>query len=660
MYAVSTREYTNEINSIFELNSKTHTATIIDVTFWDELVNFVKTKDKAWYKEFVESQFETYEADYIGIYDLDAKCLIKTSSARLDSIGAIPAAVRDSLYKTKLVRYYQKVPEGILEIFGATIHPSDDPKKDKHKPSGYFFMARLLEKNFIQNLEKFTSSIIHLEPAGVIDNEVKNRITIGLNLNDIKGKAIATLKFERPFNVNFNNTKKILGIIVLGTIFNLLVYLYYYRRWVYKPISLITKILETKNESLVAELGTLRGEFEHIGNLFKEKHEQRRQLEIAKQKAEESDKLKSAFLANLSHEIRTPMNAIMGFSDLLTDPNLPESERINYLKIINNSGKNLTSIIEDLIEMSKIDSKQITPNFRPLDLDKCLSDLYQALKVTIADQSEIEFAVVKKGKSLATRILTDETKLKQILTNLITNAIKFTKSGRIEMGYILDEVNDLIEIFVTDTGKGISKANLSVIFDRFRRIEDESSINISGLGLGLSITKAYVNLLGGQIDVKSELDKGSTFSFTIPLTYAAEEPVVSVESKANKTIQTGQRTILIAEDDDINFKLIEKILALRTYKVLRAVNGFEAVSMTNSIEDIDLIFMDIKMPVMDGFTALTEIRKFNTTIPVVANTAYSSSEDKEQIKNAGFTSYISKPLNKSQVFELMDTIFGVN
>ncbi|MBC7615322.1 MAG: response regulator [Pedobacter sp.] len=660
VYKSTSMEYRNEINSIFKLNSKTHTASIVDVTFWDEMVDFIKTKNAVWYKDYIEDEFLTYEADYIGIYDLNKKCLSKTSSAKFKSIDFVPNNVFDQLYKTKLNRFYIKVEEGVIEVFGATIHPSDDPKKNKHKPAGYFIMARLLDRHFIKNLEEISSSKISIVPKDFSQEKDKNLIALNLDLNDWKNDNIVDLHFERSFNLNFSNTKKILDIIIVATILNLFVYLYYYRRWVYRPVKLITNILEKKDEKSILNLKKSRDEFGHIGKLFEENNNQRKQLVIAKEKAEESDKLKSSFLANLSHEIRTPMNAIMGFSDLLKDGSLNEKEKSDYLKIIRNSGKNLIGIIEDLIEMSKIDSKQITPNYKFLNLDKCISELYNSIKITIPEEKEVLFSIYKNPEALKKNILTDEIKFKQILTNLIINAIKFTKKGHVTIGYTLDETKEKIKVWVDDSGLGIDEDNQKIIFDRFRRIEDDFTIEISGLGLGLSITKAYVELLGGTIDVQSTPGKGSIFSFTIPLKYEAriEEPIAI--HNPQKIQKKGQETILIAEDDDINFLLLEKILQLKNYTILRAVNGKEAVEICNINKQIDLVFMDIKMPIMNGFEAFEAIRKTNLNLPVIANTAYSSSEDKDDILKAGFTNYISKPLNKDEIHELLSGIFSSN
>ncbi|MBB2145513.1 response regulator [Pedobacter sp. LMG 31464] len=656
VYKSAYKEYHNEANSIFELNSKPHISAIIDVTFWDELVEFTAKKDQKWYKQYIEKEFPTYDVDYIGVFGLNHELLAKTTSSELKSIDFIPKQIMPALHKSRLVRFYLKLPEGVVEVFGATIHPSNDPKKNKTEPSGYFFMARLLNHNFIQHLEKISSSTIKITDKNYLSPADGNAIEVDLNLKDWKNEVVANLSFERPFNLNFYNTKKILFIIIIATVLNFLIYFYYYRRWVYKPIKLITNILEKEDENSMSSLKKAHGEFKHIGNLFEENTKQKKQLEIAKEKAEESDMLKSSFLANLSHEIRTPMNAIMGFSELLGDSNLNQKDRDDYLKIIRHSGKNLISIIEDLIEMSKIDSKQITPNYSSLDLDKCILELHHAIKVTIPEEKEIQFSIHENTEPLKRKILTDEIKLTQILTNLITNAIKFTKKGYVSVGYKVNEEAKSLEIWVEDSGLGIDENNIKIIFDRFRRIEDEFSIELTGLGLGLSITKAYVELLGGHIAVKSLPGIGSTFTITLPLKY--DDTTFEIDAIAtNKKLSGGEnKTILIAEDDNINFLLLERILQLKNYKILRAVNGNEAVEICKNNTAIDLVFMDIKMPVMNGFEAFELIRQFNQNLPIIANTAYSSFEDKDKIINAGFTNYISKPLNKNEVFYLLSSI----
>ena len=659
VYKSATMEYTHEISSLFQLNSRAHNSSNYYISFWDELVTFIQTKDQNWYKEFIESEFEAYEVDFIGVFDLNHQLISKTATEKVKTTNFIPTAAFKSIYQKKVSRFYLQLPEGMAEVFGATVHPTDDPKRNKHAPAGYFIMIRLLDKEFIEDLEQISSSTIRIVPKNSSQPTDPNSIAVNLALNNWKNENIADLSFVRSFNLNFSTTKNILSILILATVLNLIIFLYYYSKWVYKPVKLITTILEKKDEQSILSLKKSRDEFGYIGNLFEENNNQRKQLVIAKEKAEESDKLKSSFLANLSHEIRTPMNAIMGFSDLLRDENLNETEKSDYIKIIRKNGKNLIGIIEDLIEMSKIDSKQIIPNFRSINLDKCIADLYHSIKITIPEEKEIDFSI-SNGDPLQKNVLTDEIKLKQVLTNLVTNAVKFTKKGHVTIGYKVEEATKQILIWVDDSGVGIDENNQKVIFDRFRRIEDDFTIELSGLGLGLSITKAYVELLGGTIHVESTPGKGSRFSFAIPLQYADRIEEITAKKSMPKTAPKANETILVAEDDDINFLLLDRILRLKNYTVVRAINGKEAVEMALNNQEIGLIFMDIKMPIMNGFEAFKLIRKANLTVPVVANTAYSSPEDKEEIIKAGFSSYISKPLNKTEVHDLVDQIFGAN
>ncbi|RKS13725.1 response regulator [Flavobacterium sp. 120] len=660
-YKITYNQYDKEVKSLFRLNSKTPTATIIDVTYWDELVHFTNTKDEKWYNKYILREFESYEADYIGIYGLDQKLINKTVSSKIKNFDFIPKEMMSVLYKSKLKRFYIKIPEGIVEVFGATIHPSNDPKKNKTKPSGYFFMARLLDESFMSALGNISSSKVNLVSSDYVIANEDDFVIVGLHLKDWKNEVVARLLFKRPFNLNYTNTKEILFIVVLVSLINIFVYVYYTKRWVYNPLKLIKSILETGNISSINSLKRSDGEFGYIGNLFEENSNQRKQLEISKQKAEESDTLKSSFLANLSHEIRTPMNAIMGFSDLLHDTKLEEEERLEYLKIIKNSGGNLVSIIEDLIEMSKIDARQIMPNYKGLDIEKCITELYDSIKVTIPKDKEIQFYILENPEKLQGDILTDETKLKQIIVNLITNALKFTDRGFVAFGYSINKEKEVLEFKIEDSGMGISESYLKVIFDRFRRIEGDGSVELSGLGLGLSITKAYVEMLGGEIKVKSTIGQGSVFSFSIPLKF--DRTIKAIKPKKVKSFYRNydNEIILVAEDDTINFLLLRKIIESKNHTVLRAKNGQEAVDICTENPNITLVFMDIKMPILDGYQAFEKIKVIKPELPVVAQTAYSSFEDREKMMQFGFTDCITKPLDKEKVFELLDAVFmGIN
>lgn len=657
LYKTTQKQYHNEVSSIIKLNSKTSISTIVDVTFWDDLNDFTTSKDENWYKTYIEREFETYEVDYLGVYDINGKFIIKTSNDKIKTSDIIPKEVMVRLYQSKLIKFYLTIPEGTIEVFGATIHPSNDPKKNKTKPSGYFFMVKLLDENYCKNLNVFSSSEVHLAHINSPLNPEEDILQADINLKDYKNSNVGILVFKRPFNLHFKNTKEILLILILASLINIIIYFYFSRKWIYKPLKIITTILETGNETSIADLQNEPGEFGYIGHLFEENSEQRKQLEISKEKAEESDKLKSSFLANLSHEIRTPMNAIIGFSDLLNEPNLSDKSKQEYLKIIKNCGINLVSIIEDLIEMSKIDAKQITPNFKGIDLKVCIKELYETLHVTIPKDKELELHFVENEQDEQNKILTDEIKLKQVIVNLISNAIKYSVKGQIVFSYQINKKEKNIVFRVKDTGLGIDEENLKVIFDRFRRIEDNFSPELSGLGLGLAISKAYVEMLGGTISATSEFNVGSVFTFTIPLVYDEACLVPNQGAKASGVEKSQHQTILVAEDDNINYLLIKKILELKNYKVLRAVNGQEAVAICQENLEISLVFMDIKMPVLNGFEAFKIIHSFDPKLPIVAQTAYTSSEDFEKIMELGFSGYISKPLDKEKIYELINSIF---
>jgi len=657
VYRTTYNQFNSEVISLFDLNSKTHIATIKDVTYWSELVKYTLTKDPKWFQKFIVEEFETYEVDYIGIYGMDNQLIDKVSSTKLKSAAFISKEVFPKLYKSRLSHFFVRVPEGVLEVFGATIHPSDDPKKDKTNPSGYFFMARLIDSRFIANLNKISSSSIQLETTDYQKQTDNESVQVVLNLKDVNNKQVAKLLFKRPFNLDFRSAKKILAIIIIAFIINILVYLYFSKKWVYSPLKTVTKVLETGNEDAIFSLKSEPGEFGYIGDLFEENNNQRKQLEISMKKAEESDKLKSAFLANLSHEIRTPMNAIIGFSDLLNNETLSDADKAEYLNIIRNSGANLVSIIEDLIEMSKIDANQISPRHVGFDLNQCVKELFETIKVTIPKNKKIDFYILESDNPVARTIVTDETKLKQIFTNLITNAIKYTENGKVGFGYSVNEKEKKIEFTVQDSGKGIDPKNLKIIFDRFRRIEDDFSVELSGLGLGLAICKAYVEMLGGTLSVSSEIGKGSVFSFAIPLVFDENSVIEKVSSIKKESETNKDIVILIAEDDNINYLLLKKILQLRNYTTIRAINGQEAVTICSTNPAIDLVFMDIKMPLMDGYTAFEKIKIFLPNLPVIAQTAHSSSEDKDRILQAGFTDYITKPLDREKIFEIIDAVF---
>lgn len=377
-------------------------------------------------------------------------------------------------------------------------------------------------------------------------------------------------------------------------------------------------------------------------------------LLIAREKSEDSNRLKSAFLANLSHELRTPMNGILGFSQLLGFPDLDDEERQSYVDLIQKSGTRLLNMINDIISISKIDAGQIDMNIQKFKLQPILNEIIEFHKVEAIEKG-LEYKIDFQEFNDNIIVNTDEFKLKQILSNLIGNAIKYTPKGEIQ---IKAEADSDIKIYIKDSGYGIKSENLNKIFERFIRLE-ETNNKTDGTGLGLSISKAYADQLGLKIEVKSEFGQGSEFCLIIPIKDKSLntniEPDKKEESKVKEIPQMNQKTILIAEDDELNFMILKLYLEKTKAKILRAENGKIATEMVLN-QNIDMIFMDIKMPVMDGIEAMKIIKSSHPNIPIFAQTAFTFSEDKEKCLEAGFDKYLSKPLNREDVYDVLRAI----
>lgn len=372
----------------------------------------------------------------------------------------------------------------------------------------------------------------------------------------------------------------------------------------------------------------------------------------AKEKAENSDRLKSAFLANMSHEIRTPMNGILGFTELLREPNLKSDDIQDYIQIIQISGKRMLNTINNIVDISKIESGLIQVNISETDINEKMDFVYHFFN------PEVEFKglqfYLKKGLTRKESIIkTDNEKVYGILTNLIKNALKFTFEGSISFGH--NKKGGFLEFYVKDTGTGIPANQKELIFERFRQGSESNTRNYEGSGLGLSISKSYVEMLGGKIWVESEEGIGSTFYFTIPYRpVAAEAPeIINTLSEKQGDEQIRKLKILIVEDDEISYSLLKRILQKISKEVLHAMTGVEAIEVCRNNPDLDLVLMDIRMPIMDGNEATRNIRQFNKDVIIIAQTAYAFSSDKEKALEAGSNDYISKPVSSDRLYELI-------
>lgn len=376
------------------------------------------------------------------------------------------------------------------------------------------------------------------------------------------------------------------------------------------------------------------------------------ELKSAKEKAEGSDKLKSAFLANMSHEIRTPMNAILGFATLIRNRVLSEEKKRDYIDLIHTNCRQLLHIITDIIDISKIEAGQISIFSKNFILNKLMNDLFMNYKNQIEVLGKpIELKINNGLKHDDSAIFTDKVRLEQILSNLMSNALKFTDKGYIELGYKVNKQN--LMFYVKDTGIGITKEEQAIVFDRFRQVSVDFNRVYGGTGLGLSICKGLAERLDGKIWVESKQGKGSKFLLSIPF-----KPGVLMEKPAEidytNTYRWSGKTLLIAEDEETNYNLLESILAPTKAKILWAKTGFEAVEMCKKSKNIDLVLMDMKMPGMDGFEATKKIKAHRKELPVLAQTAYAMSTDEENCLQAGCDDYIAKPIRIDDLLYKVD------
>jgi CheY-like chemotaxis protein/nitrogen-specific signal transduction histidine kinase len=380
-----------------------------------------------------------------------------------------------------------------------------------------------------------------------------------------------------------------------------------------------------------------------------ERKESEEELIRAKVKAEESDKLKTAFLHNISHEIRTPMNAIVGFSALLSEPDIDMHSRESYIEVIMQSSNHLLSIISDIVDISNIEANLIKTVKNDININMSIRSLVNQF-VPEANKKGIDLAYESGLPDEDAQIVTDNIKLTQVLSNLLNNAIKFTKKGQVVLRYTVKE--NFLEFSVSDTGIGIAAEHYEKVFERFYQIQNTVSRLYEGTGLGLSISKAYVEHLGGKIWFTSEPGNGTTFFLTIPYEKTEKTQAIIIPRHVPEgIIFPVKRTILVAEDVESNFKLIKYFLSESNAEVIHANNGKEAVEKCLINKNIDLILMDIKMPVMDGYTAVKLIRENNSEIPIIAQTAYA--DDREKAIECGCSGFISKPFDKKGLFKIL-------
>ncbi len=524
----------------------------------------------------------------------------------------------EKYYKESLAQAYAlNNPEGIMSNLNAL---SDLMAQQGNYEQAFFYYLDYTElRDSVQVLES-KGKIAELEALYNLESQEKQ-------INE----SLIVLKRHKVQKIGF------ISLIILISAASVIIYLAY-RRKKHAEVEIYSDKL-------------------NLENVLVEKNKELETQIMERKIAEESDKLKSAFLANMSHELRTPMNAIIAFSNFLREPDLPESKRDEYLDHISNAGDNLLHLIDDIIDIAKLEAKQLKISIGPVNISRMLRELkkvFQKIKSKSKYKADLVLSIDTKNDYI---INTDVLRVKQILNNLIENAFKYTPHGIIEFGVKLTEEGMLF--FVKDTGIGIPYEKQDKIFDRFLQIDSELNRKFGGTGLGLAISKNLAELLGGRIWVESEPDKGSAFYVLIPAndlrTVEVSGPDLSQMNKLvnEKNYNWATKTILVAEDEELNYKVLNSCLSKTNARILRASNGEKAVEMCRS-EKIDVVLMDIQMPVMDGYEAASRIKALNTGVPIIAQTSYAMANEKERCIDAGCDDYITKPLDLDKLMSLIN------
>lgn len=496
------------------------------------------------------------------------------------------------------------------------------------------------------------------------------------------GKYTLEVKASNPYNLLYETKsidiiiippfwKKIwfISIELLLLLIIIFIYIFFREKRIRKDKRILefkvkfrTKELENQKEELKASIEFNQKQQEqikkqnielelHKNNLESLVEERTADLKEAKNKAEESDRLKSSFLANISHEIRTPMNAIVGFSDLLRKKGNPTSKEIRMLNLIHFNSNSLLNLINDIIDLAKLEQGEILIQKESSDINKLLQDIFETFNTNQdLKQKEIELELMQFNEPVI--LNTDPERVKQILSKLLDNAIKYTEKGKIEFGCKIDKENIAIQFYVKDTGIGLSEIQKNEIFKLFRKIETDKNKLYRGIGLGLTFCRKLVQMLSGEIWVESKINIGSTFYFSIPLNNTNQ-----VESGDKKIIANSEwkdKNILIAEDEINNYKFLIAILKPTQANIIHAKNGEEAVQLVNKHNNIDLILMDIKMPVMDGLKATKIIRETHKKIKIIAFTAYTMPNDVSIAIDYGCDDYITKPAKAKQIMKIIN------
>ncbi len=530
--------------------------------------------------------------------------ILKEKNNELQKLSIVASETDNAVTICDAEGNFEWVNEGLFRLFGYTL----EERKKIHGSNVVNASTNPNIKDILSKVKETKKSIVYESLIETRNGEIRNLQTTLTPFIDDKGEIQKLIFVDTDISKLKNAEKEILQ----------------------------------KNEEIQSQKNELEKHQSHLEQIVDQRT---KDLKIAKEKAEESDRLKSSFLTNMSHEIRTPMNAVIGFSNMLGEEDLETEVKNNLISEISANSYSLLNLIDNILELSRIDTNQFKVQKEKFNLNNTLNDVYLSFYDIIKLKG---LHLNLKIPEINIEVYSDNYRIKQIFNNLIDNAVKYTETGNIEIGFNI--LKNSIELFVKDTGIGLSVNQQNHIFKRFTKVEDDKKKLYRGAGLGLAICKNIINLLNGTIWVESEPERGSAFYFTIPFHTKDNEIVKDAEKKTiiDKDFDWSDKTILIAEDEESNYRFLEMILKNTKIKIFRAENGKEAIEKSKE-NNFDLVLMDVKMPILDGLEATRIIKSNNSKIPVVSVSAYSSKEDINLSINAGCEEHLSKPIQRQKL-----------
>lgn len=672
------RNVENLVETILRFKTESFIKPTNDNSAWDDMVAFTKKQDVKWAKDNINTILVTFGFGFIEVYNQQFSSVYFTtdsSIAKKYSIGISEEQLKNAFAGKSFCHFFIKDDKSIIEIFGATVVPSYDIQR-KTKPAGYLITGNRWDKEYIEELQKSTGATILFDTK--IDENEKYRLGRNYNVS----RVIRSLNGDVLANVNFVFKNQLVGelnksiyIFVFVTSISFLTFLFilfFIKKWITDPLKYITESLDTQKTEPLFKVDEKYKEFNHIAKLIERFHIQKsdltfeieKRIEVEEQLldaielTEAANKAKSEFLANMSHEIRTPLNAILGFSEILLDRFSEYPQYLDYISAIHNSGKNLLRIINDILDLAKIESGRLEIQKEPVNITEMVHDLKQVFSLKCVEKS-LELKTLT-DKKIHASIMLDDTRTRQILFNLIGNAIKFTEKGAITVS--IDHKNsegseDEIDLYieVADTGIGIPEEQLKTIFEPFVQQKGQSIKMYGGTGLGLSISKRLVEMMNGTITVESQINKGSCFKVilkNVKVITRCEMDEKNAEQEFSDADFLNKKVLLV-EDVETNRKVVLAYLETHNLRIFTAENGKEAVTKT-IMHNPDLILMDIQMPEMNGYDAALMIksRPEYQKLPIIALSASVMQEDENKLKDV-FDDFLRKPITQKTLITTM-------